>query len=81
MTYQINKYDIYGTRLLIFLETEPQSNDYHQVKLTPEEFKRASLAIGTVVSRKGSEETVEMQLSEEVYKLPDLPEHYATPTT
>lgn len=71
--------NLYGTRLLIFLEDKPQSNKYHQVLLTLDEFKKASMMIGTVVEEKGHKQIVELQMSEELYDLPDLEEHYSVP--
>lgn len=71
---QIDKYTLYGTRLLVFLEDSPQSNQYHQVILNPTQFKRVSDAISNVVGRNGDDEDVEMELSVDTYKLPDLQE-------
>jgi hypothetical protein len=72
---QIDPYELYGTRLLVFLEEEPQSNKYRQILLTKDEFKKLSLSIGTVVEQDGADQTVEMHMSEDLYTLPDLPEH------
>ncbi len=66
---------MYGTRLLFFLEDAPQSNRYRQIILTEEEFKNASMTIGKVVSQEGVDQTVQIQMSEETYPLPDLREH------
>lgn len=70
----IDKYTLYGTRLLVFLEDSPQSNKYRQVILTPEQFKDFSNSIGTVVNKDGDDEDVEMTLSDKIYTLPDLQE-------
>ena len=60
-------------RCLVFLETEPQSNLYNQVLLTEETFHEMSKVIsGEVVRKEGDIEVVDTQLSDEVYKLPDL---------
>ncbi len=67
---------MYGTRLLIFVEEDPQSNKYRQVLLTPEEFKKASMNLGTVTGMlDDNTENVELQMSEELYDLPDLQQH------
>lgn len=68
--------ELYGTRLLCFLEEEPQSNNYRQVILNSEQFKNFSLSLGKVTDQNGNDQTVEFQMSEEIYKLPDLPEIY-----
>jgi hypothetical protein len=75
---QIDKYTLYGTRLLVFLEADPQSNHYHQVRLTPDQFKRVSDAISRIVGRNGSDEDVEIDMSVDTYLLPDLQEVYPT---
>jgi len=36
---------IYEQRLLVFMETEPQSGKYNQVLLDPESFKKVSYSI------------------------------------
>jgi len=67
--------DIYSTRLLVFIEDNPQSNKYHQMFFTPEEFKRISMAIGKDTGRKnGRLDIIEFQQSVETYALPDLQE-------
>ena len=73
---KIDDAELYGTRLLCFLETEPQSNMYHQVRLNPEQFKTFSFSLGKVVDVKGDMQNVEFEMSVETYKLPDLPEIY-----
>ncbi len=70
--------ELYTTRLLIFLEDEPQSNTYRQVILTPEQFKTTSLSLGEVLHTEGDQQDVALQLSEETYQLPDLPEKYGS---
>ena len=72
---KIDKYDLFGTRLLVFVEESPQSNKYRQIILNAEEFKKVSFSIGTITSRNGDDEMVEFQMSEELYDLPDLQEH------
>lgn len=73
---QIDKYTLYGTRLLVFLEDSPQSNQYHQIHLTESQFKRVSDSVCDVKSRNGDDEDVEVEMSIETYKLPDLQEIY-----
>ena len=36
---KVDTHELYTIRTLIFLETEPQSNEYHQVMLDKETFK------------------------------------------
>lgn len=78
---QIDKYTLYGTRLLVFIEDAPQSNEYHQVHLNETQFKRVSDAISNVVGRNGDDEDVEVEMSIDTYKLPDLQEIYPTNKT
>ena len=67
--------ELYTTRLLVFLETEPQSNEYRQVILNKEEFKAFSMSLGKVTEKNGKDEVVEINLSEDIHSLPDLIEH------
>lgn len=67
---------IHEQRLLVFLETNAQSNKYNQIILNQEQFKRVSDAIVNE-SRAGDDlkpgmEEVEITASEEEYDLPDL---------
>lgn len=41
---------LYETRLILILETGPQSNVYRQVMLTPEQFKSLSVYIQNLMS-------------------------------
>ncbi len=70
------EHELYGTRLLVFLETEPQSNKYRQVILDAAEFKRFAMTIGTVTGKNGGLEDVLIKDSDEVYDLPDLKQIY-----
>lgn len=71
---EIDISDLYVERLLVFLETAPQSNMYRQVVLTPEQFKKVSDAVVTVVEERNAEgmESVMINMSEQTYPLPDL---------
>lgn len=71
--------ELYSTRMLVFMEEEPQSNKYRQVVLTKEEFLNITKGIGTVIKEEGNIETVEVRKSEEIYTLPDLREIYYLP--
>ncbi len=72
----IDPKELYIQRMLVFLETEPQSNKYHQVMLNAEQFKKVSDAI--IVSTKPDAslkpgyDMAEIEMSEEEYTLPDL---------
>lgn len=72
---QLSEYDLYGTRLLIFMEEKSYTNKYRQVLLTRQQFKVASLALGKVIARSGDNEEVELRLSNDIYPLPDLKQH------
>lgn len=67
---------IHEQRLLVFLETEAQSNKYNQVLLDEKQFKQVSDAI-IKESRVGEDlkpdmEEVRLETSQEEYSLPDL---------
>jgi len=64
---------IYETRMLVFMETEPQTNKYRQVLLNKDMFKKVSDTLASdVLSREGELEIINMLMSEEEYELPDL---------
>ena len=67
---------LYGKRMLVFLEEEPQSNNYRQVCLTSEEYKNIALSLGTIQELKEEQKKVKLELSEDEYQLPDLKEIY-----
>lgn len=71
----MNIQELYIIRTLIFLETEPQSNEYHQVMLDQETFKKVTEVMSTLV-KDGEVQEVNLDLSEETYKLPDLQDIY-----
>lgn len=64
--------EIYSTRLLLFLETGPQTNEYQQVLLTEDQFKAVSDTISKFVRNGERQEIVKVETSKEKYKLPDL---------
>ena len=72
---KIDTHELYTIRTLIFLETEPQSNEYHQVMLDQETFKKVTEVMSTLV-KEGEIQEVNLDLSEETYKLPDLKDIY-----
>ncbi len=59
--------EIYGIRLIVLLETSPQSGKYRQVRLNPERFKNVSMAIST-----GTPEEAILDIGDEIIPLPDL---------
>lgn len=72
----INTNELYSTRLLIFMETDAQSNEYNQVFVNKNQFKKISDAICLDIKPAdafGIQE-VEINLSNETYQLPDLQE-------
>lgn len=77
---KIDTHELYTIRTLIFLETEPQSNEYHQVMLDQEIFKKVTEVMSTLV-KEGDVQEVKLDLSEEIYKLPDLQDIYDTKST
>lgn len=64
--------NLYEQRQLLFIETEPQSNKYRQVLLSPEEFKKVSESFGHLVRTEGSMEVRSISMSDEIHELPDL---------
>lgn len=75
---QVNPTELYSQRVLIFMETEPQSNTYRQVILDAKKFKAMSDTISVETGRKLAENIneIEIELSDEEYVLPDLKEIY-----
>lgn len=67
---------MYGTRMLVFIEEEPQSNKYRQVLLNAEQFKKVSDSIIKIEKQadENGQEIVSFDQSEESYTLPDLKE-------
>ncbi len=66
---------LYEKRLLVFIETDPQTGEYQQLLLNSREFKKLSDSIGTKVENQEMRdgfEALEIKLSDEKYKLPDL---------
>ena len=79
MSQELDYTEFYGLRVLVFMETAPQSNKYHQILLTPKMYKEMTATIcrptGKMV-REGVEEQ-SIQTSEEEYALPDLQVAYS----
>lgn len=65
---------LYHVRMLIFVEEEPQSNKYRQVILSPEQLRAVSdaIAVNKQAFNNGKQRSIEVQLSDQVFKLPDL---------
>lgn len=67
---------LYETRMLIFIETGPQTNKYRQVIVNNDQFKAISDIISTKIDagkdKLGEYETMEIELSDEIYPLADL---------
>ncbi len=77
MITELRYTDIYEQRILVFMETKPQSNEYNQVILTPKAFKGMTEAISRRTGKTlapGIEETL-IDTSKAKYKLPDLKSH------
>lgn len=72
---QPNLSHVFEKRILIFIETAPQSNKYKQIIFTAEEFPRITKSIGTPVGMEGDIQVVEIEESNEIYDLPDLRSH------
>lgn len=71
----IDPMELNKTRLLLFFEVEPHSNQYNQVLLTAEQFKKVSDDIVIIKGRyPNGNEMVELETSTYTYTLPDLPE-------
>lgn len=73
-------HELYTIRTLIFLETEPQSNEYHQVMLDQKSFKKVTEVMSTLI-KDGDIQEVDLDLSEKTYKLPDLQDIYDIKST
>lgn len=65
--------DLWGTRLLVFLEDKSHTNKYRQIYLDAEDFKKLSFQIGKVVGEDENKvQKVEIRYSDDIYELPDL---------
>ncbi len=66
---------IYKVRLLVFMETGPQTNKYQQVALNEAQFKKISnaIAISSVKNADGDFDSV-VNMEETIYTLPDIQE-------
>ena len=75
---KIEHTDIYGVRVLVFMEIEPQSNKYYQILLTPDMYKNmtATIAHPTGKLTESGLDEYALNTSEEEYVLPDLSEAY-----
>lgn len=64
--------ELYERRVLVFMEEEPQSNKYRQIGFTKETYKNLTSSLGKVISTEGEGENREVEMSDELYELPDL---------
>ena len=65
--------ELYHQRILIFMETEPQSNTYRQVLIDHDKYKLLSGLIGDKIGMSPlGLEIREVEMSTKTYKLPDL---------
>lgn len=71
---KIDTTELYAQRTLVFIEIEPQSNQYRQVLVEAEQYKELTKLISTYKRKtlNNNIEEVEVDLSEQVYTLPDL---------
>lgn len=66
---------LYEKRMLIFIEEEPQSNEYRQVMFDKNQFKKISDAILSPIYEDKARDGFEIcavNLSDDTYRLPDL---------
>lgn len=74
----MNIYEELNTvRVLMFIETAPQSNQYHQIMLNEKQFKKISDAMAECFEPSDEElrdgfEALNGTFSDETYPLPDL---------
>jgi len=76
----IDTTELYACRLIVLLETEPQSNVYNQVELDIDKYNSI---FATVFNCSGEAVDVEIDdvnvtLREDEIKLPDIKEYYET---
>lgn len=73
----INIEDLYNIRMIVLIECEPQSNQYHQVRLTKEQFIHVSDAIAECFE--GTEDSVTFRIDDVTHiRLPDnIQDYYA----
>lgn len=63
---------IFEQRMLMFLETDAQSNKYRQIIVNNEQFKTITGLIGKIGETVDGIQQVQIEESEEIYDLPDL---------
>lgn len=72
--------ELYEQRMLVFIENEPQSNEYEQLIFTQKQYKELTDFISKLYGIEGITmdglEVIDMKSSEETYILPDLRNHY-----
>lgn len=73
---ELNYTDLYGLRVLVFMEIEPQSNKYCQVLLSPQMYKNMTATLAHKTGNKLSDGMDEMTIKagEKEYELDDIPE-------
>ena len=65
--------ELYRNRLLVFLETAPQSNKYFQVYFSPKDFERVLNAVDkTFPLIAPNVRSINLHVSNETYDIPDL---------
>lgn len=71
--------ELYQQRMLVFIENEPQSNEYEQLIFTQKQYKELTNFISKLYGIEGITmdglEVIDMKSSEETYTLPDLRNH------
>jgi hypothetical protein len=65
--------DLYTVRMIVLMETEPQSNLYRQVRLTAPEFKQLSDTIADIMK---TDDGMAFDLGNELMRLPDRIEDF-----
>ena len=71
--------DIFGLRMVVLLESEPQSNRYMQVALSPEQFLELSNKFGEIMGEEVTEDGLRKgmyQLMSDEIVLPDWVRDY-----
>lgn len=82
----ISMEELYTTRLILLMETEPQSNEYRQVRLNEEQFRKMSDALADTFRDRSipvskAQAAIHGQpfflpMGDDIIKLPDVPEVY-----
>lgn len=67
-----------GTALVLFLQSEPLSDKYHQILLTDEQIRKVYKALPDIISQRNADGGFDLELSEKfIVELPGIKDRYS----